>query len=66
MCHSRTVNNKINKLHERVLRLASDDRQSTFDELVNKDKPVITYCRNLLVLATEMCKVHHGCTFHEM
>ena len=36
MCHIRTVNNKINKLYERVLRLVYDDRQSTFKELVNK------------------------------
>ena len=33
MCHSRTLNNKINKLHERALRLVYDDRQSTFKEL---------------------------------
>ena len=28
MCHRRTLNNKINKLHERALRLVYDDRQS--------------------------------------
>ena len=39
MCHSRTLNNKINKLHERALRrLVYDDRQSTFEELLNIDK----------------------------
>ena len=41
MCHSRTLNNKINKLHERALRLVFNDRQSTFEELI--DKSVISY-----------------------
>ena len=29
ICHSRTINNNINKLHERALRLVYNDRQST-------------------------------------
>ena len=60
MCHSRTLNNKINKLHERALRLVYDDRQSTFEELLNIDKSVTIHHRNLQVLATELYKVHHG------
>ena len=36
MCHSRTLNNKINKLHERALRLVYDNRQSTFEELLRQ------------------------------
>ena len=59
MCHSRTLNNKINKLHERALRLVYDNRQSTFKELLNLDKSVIIHHRNLHVLATELYKVHH-------
>ena len=31
MCHSRTLNIKINKLHERTLRFVYDDRQSTIE-----------------------------------
>ena len=54
MCHSRTLNNKINKLHERALRLVYDDRQSTFEELLNIDKSVTNYHRNLQTLATEV------------
>ena len=42
MCHSRTLNNKINKLHERALQLVYDDSQSTFEELLNIDKSVST------------------------
>ena len=60
MCHSRTLNNKINKLHERVLRLVYDDRQSTFKELLSIDKSVTIHHRNLQVLATELYKVRHG------
>ena len=54
MCHSRTLNNKINKLHERALRLVYDDRQSTFEELLNIDKSVTNHHRNLQTLATEV------------
>ena len=60
MCYSRTLNNKINKLHERELRLVYVDRQSTFKELLNIDKSVTVHHRNLLDLATELYKVHHG------
>ena len=37
---SRTLNNKVNKPHERVLRLVYKDRQSTLEDLLNIDKPV--------------------------
>ena len=60
MCHSRTLNNKINKLHERALRLVYDDRLSTFEELLNINKSVTIHHRNLQVLATELYKVHRG------
>ena len=60
MCHSRTLNNKINKLHERALQLVYDDSLSTFEELLNIDKSVTIHHRNLQVLATELYKVRHG------
>ena len=60
MWHSRTLNNKINKLHERALRLVYDNRQLTFEELLNMDKSVTIHRINLQVLATELYKVHHG------
>ena len=60
ICNSRTLNNKINKLHERALRLVFNDRQSTFEELLNIDKSVTIHHRNLQVLATELYKVRHG------
>ena len=60
MCHSRTLNNKINKIHERTLQLVYDDRQSTFEELLNIDKSLTIHHKNVQVLATELYKVHHG------
>ena len=55
MCHSRTLNNKIvNKLYEMALRLICDDRQSTFEELLNIDKSVTIHHQDLQVLATEL------------
>ena len=48
MCHSWTVNNKFNKLHERALRLVYNDRQSAFG----------IHHQNLQVLPTEMYKVY--------
>ena len=59
MCHGRTLNNKINKLHERALQLVYDDSLSTFEELLNIDKSVTIHHRNLQVLATELYKVRH-------
>ena len=38
MCHSRTVNSKINKTHERCLRIVYNDNKSSFKELLETDK----------------------------
>ena len=40
MCHSRTNNNKINRLHERCLRIIFSDKQSSFETLLEKDGSV--------------------------
>ena len=41
ICHSKALYNKINKLHERALRLISDDWQSTFEEI---HRQISYYC----------------------
>ena len=56
MCHSRTVNSKINKLYERCLRIVYNDKKSSFKELLETDKSVLINTKNLQVLATEMFK----------
>ena len=37
MFHNRTINNKINRLHERALRLVYDDENLSFEELLELD-----------------------------
>ena len=55
--HSRKYNNKINRLHERCLRIIYSDKKSTFDELLKKDGSVSIHTRNFQFLAIEMYKV---------
>ena len=57
ICQSRKINNQINKLHERALRLAYNDKSSSFRELLERDKSVTVHERNIQVLLTEMLKV---------
>ena len=59
MCHNRTKNNKINRLHERCLRLIYNDKKSSFEELLEIDSSVSVHDRNLRALATEIYKIYH-------
>jgi len=60
MCHSRKNNRKINRLHERCLRIIYNDKQSTFNELLEKDGSVSIHIKNIQILATEMFKMSKG------
>ena len=60
MCHSRILNNKINKLHERALRVVYKDDELTFQQLLEKDNSYTIHERNLQKLAVEMYKVRHN------
>ena len=63
MFHSRNSENRVNKLHERALRLVYDDSPYlSFDELLMliKDKSVSIHQKNLQFLATEIVKVKNG------
>ena len=57
MCHSRTIKNKINQLHERCLRVMYNDKISSFKELLKREGSVPVHNRNLQIVATEMFKV---------
>ena len=57
MCHNRTYNNKINRLHERCLRLIYNDKCSSFEFLV-KDKSVSIHHKNIHTPAIEMFKIY--------
>ena len=60
MFHSRVLNNKINRIHKRALRITYNDRSLTFQELLEKDNSVTIHHRNTQVLATEIYKVLNG------
>ena len=60
MFQSRTMNNKINRIHERALRLVYSDHVSSFDELLKKDRSVSIHHRNIQSLAIELYKFLHG------
>ena len=60
MSHSRTLNNKINRLHERCLRIIYNDNTSSFTDLLVIDNSVSMHRRNIQVLATELYKFVNG------
>ena len=60
MLHSRTMNNKINRLHERSLRIVYSDQSSTFEELLERDKTFSIHHKNIQNLAIEIYKFVNG------
>ena len=60
MCHSRGLNNRINNLHERALRIVYQDKKSDFETLLKNDKSVTIHVRNLHYLVTEVYKVKNN------
>ena len=57
MFHTRTLNNKINKLHKRALRIVYSNGELTFPELLDKENSITIHQRNLQRLAIEMYKI---------
>ena len=64
MCHSRSLNSRINRVHERALRIVFKDYHLSFDSLLEKSGSVRIHHRNLQILATETCKVLHDLSPH--
>ena len=54
------MNNKINNLHYRALRIIYRDEHSTFDELLSRDNSVTIHHRNIRTLAVETYKIQQG------
>ena len=59
MLCSRTMNNKMNKLQERALRILYKDDISSFENLLEKDNSITIHDRNIKLLAKEMYKVYN-------
>ena len=57
MFHSRTLNNRINRIHERALRIVYQDIESSFADLLSKDNSFTIHERNIQTLAIELYKV---------
>ena len=55
--HSRKLNNKINRLHERCLRVTYNDGLSSIEELLERDNSVSVCNRNIQYLAIKLYKV---------
>ena len=53
MFHSRGLNNKINLIHERALRITYNDKSSSYRELLTKDRSVKRHHKNI-ALAIEI------------
>ena len=57
MNHNKSINKKINNLHERALRLIYCDHSSDFQELLQRDNSVTIHQKNIQALAIMMYKV---------
>ena len=54
MFHNKRYNNKINRLHERMLRIVYKDYKSSFEELLSEDKSFTVHHKNVQKLASEI------------
>ena len=60
MFHSRKLNHRINRIHERALRIVYKDNESSFDDLLIKDDSFTIHERNIQTLAIELYKVAYN------
>ena len=63
MLHSRSLNKKVNRLHERALKIVYSDCKSSFNTLLEMDGSYSVYHRNIQSLALEIFKFseHKDC-----
>ena len=57
---NRALNNVMNKIQERALRLVYSDERSSYEDLLTKDGSYTIHHRNLQTLATEIYKFKHN------
>ena len=58
--NSRTLNNKINRLHEKTLRIVYGDCKSKFHELLEKYSSFSIHHRNIQTLVIEIFRFLNG------
>ena len=64
MFHSQAINNKINRVQERALRILYNDEHSSFGELLKMDEGFTVHERNIQILLTEMFKAKNNMEPH--
>ena len=57
MNHNRSLNNIINRIHDRALTAVYRSKKSTYKELLEKGNSVTIYVKNLQVLVTGIYKM---------
>ena len=60
MFHDGKLNNEINRMHERTLRIAYKDNVSSFESLLPMDNSVTVHHRNLQLLMIEIYKTRNN------
>ena len=60
MFHTKKLNNRVNSIHEKALRLTYQNRNLSFDELLKLEKSGSIHYRNLQHLLTDVYKVKMG------
>ena len=60
MFHDRCINMKINKIHERALRIVYQDDHSSFETLLEKDGSFTVHEKNIQLLAIELYKSRYN------
>ena len=60
MLHSRTLNNKINRLLERTLRIVYSDYKSSFSTVLEKDGSFSIHHRDIQSSVVDIYKFFHG------
>ena len=60
MCHSRSCNARINKMHERALRIVYSDNISSYEQLLENSGSNKIHHKNLQALAIEIYKALHN------
>ena len=57
MCHGRGLTSKNNNIHERALRIVYQDKKSSLETLLKRDKSMSIHMKNLQYFAFELFKV---------